>query len=150
MTCRLGCMQNMKAEDRQHHEERLCKFRKVYCSFGCNEIFYEYRRKKHETEDCRLRFTDCTNKCGATMRFEDMKYHLSHQCEYRDYIPPVENFTCKRCAMENEREKMLSEYGDDPFQWKCSVCKLKPYQKGMTVSISKKKSRGKVSRNLFG
>ena len=150
VTCRLGCMQNMKAEERQHHEERLCKFRKIYCSFGCNEIFYEYKRKKHETEDCRLRFTDCTNKCGATMRFEDMKYHLSHQCEYRDYIPPVENFTCKRCAMENEKEKMLSEYGDDPFQWKCSVCKLAPFHKGMTVSISKKKSRGKVSGNLFG
>jgi ankyrin repeat protein len=155
VTCHLGCMQITKAEDLKHHEERICKFRKVYCSLGCNTIMYEYTRKKHEHENCILRFVDCTNNCGATMRYEDLNTHLMYSCEMREYVPPIQDFTCKRCNMENLKNKMITEYGNNVFEWRCSVCKLPPFQKGISVSVAnnRKKKKGEsngFSTNLFG
>ena len=152
--CRLGCMKKTMAEEQQQHEERICKFRQVYCSLGCNTVLIEYKRAKHEHEDCHLRFLDCTNNCGATMRYEDLKYHLSDQCENREYKPEQANYECKRCSMENSKEQMLSEYGEDVFDWKCSVCKLPAYVKGQSVAGAKKGSGkkdggGGLSTKLF-
>ena len=81
VVCTQGCGKTLAQKDLQHHEEKECKFRKVFCECLKYIPFCDFQ--DHVKNQCDVRLKSCRRGCGALVPVIHMQNHLDNQCDKR-------------------------------------------------------------------